>query len=35
MGRVVSVQKAGKELKLNINFGGMKRDILSSFVEKI
>lgn len=35
MGRVVSVQKAGKDLKLNINFGGSKRDILSSFVEKI
>jgi len=35
MGRVFSVQKAGKELKLKINFGGTKRDILSSFVEKI
>jgi len=35
MGRVISVQKAGKDLKLNINFGGNKRDILSSFVEKI
>lgn len=35
MGRILSVQKAGKDLKLNINFGGMKRDILSSFVEKI
>ncbi|MCK9162611.1 MAG: UvrD-helicase domain-containing protein [Arcobacteraceae bacterium] len=35
MGRVISVQKAGKELKLTINFGGSKRDILSSFVEKI
>ncbi|PIF04387.1 MAG: ATP-dependent DNA helicase [Arcobacter sp.] len=35
MGRVVGVQKAGKELKLKINFGGNKRDILSSFVEKI
>lgn len=35
MGRVMSVQKAGKELKLKINFGGNKRDILSSFVEKI
>jgi DNA helicase-2/ATP-dependent DNA helicase PcrA len=35
MGRIFSVQKAGKDLKLNINFGGMKRDILSSFVEKI
>jgi DNA helicase-2/ATP-dependent DNA helicase PcrA len=35
MGRVVGVNKAGKELKLNINFGGAKREILSSFVEKI
>ena len=35
MGRVESVQKAGKDLKLKINFGGSKRDILSSFVEKI
>jgi DNA helicase II / ATP-dependent DNA helicase PcrA len=35
MGRIISVQKAGKDLKLNINFGGMKREILSSFVEKI
>ena len=35
MGRVMSVSKAGKEFKLNINFGGCKRDILSSFVEKI
>jgi len=35
MGRVESVQKAGKDLKLKINFGGNRRDILSSFVEKI
>ncbi|HIP55766.1 MAG TPA: ATP-dependent helicase [Arcobacter sp.] len=35
MGRVLSVSKAGTDLKLNINFGGSKRDILSSFVEKI
>jgi len=35
MGRVIGVSKAGKELKLKINFGGAKRDILSSFVEKI
>jgi len=34
MGRVISVQKAGKDLKLKINFGGNKRDILSSFVQK-
>ena len=35
MGRIMSVNKAGKDLKLKINFGGSKRDILSSFVEKI
>lgn len=35
MGRVISVTKVSKELKLKINFGGTKRDILSSFVEKI
>ena len=35
VGRVESVQKAGKDLKLKINFGGSKRDILSSFVEKV
>lgn len=35
MGRVLAVQKSGRDLKLHINFGGTKRDILSSFVEKI
>jgi len=35
MGRVISVQKAGRDLKLKINFGGNRRDILSSFVQKI
>jgi len=35
VGRIESVQKAGKDLKLKINFGGAKRDILSSFVEKV
>ena len=35
MGRVEGISKAGKDLKLKINFGGSKRDILSSFVEKI
>jgi DNA helicase-2/ATP-dependent DNA helicase PcrA len=35
MGRVMSVQKAGKNMKLKINFGGTFREILSSFVEKI
>lgn len=35
MGRVVGVSKVGKETKLSINFGGSKRDILASFVERI
>ncbi|WP_428026295.1 ATP-dependent helicase [Arcobacter sp.] len=34
MGRVQKAVKAGKDFKLTINFGGTKRDILSSFVEK-
>ncbi len=34
-GRVVGVSKAGREFKLSINFGGSKRDILASFVEKL
>ena len=34
MGRVEKSNKVGKEYKLTINFGGSKRDILSSFVEK-
>jgi len=35
MGRVQKANKAGKDYKLTINFGGQIRDILSSFVEKI
>ena len=35
MGRVQKACKAGKDYKLTINFGGSRRDILSSFVEKI
>ena len=35
MGRVLEVSKVGKEFKLKLNFGGTKRDILSSYVEKI
>ncbi|MDR1554787.1 MAG: UvrD-helicase domain-containing protein [Campylobacteraceae bacterium] len=35
MGRVIEVAKVKKECKLRINFGGSKRDILASFVEKI
>ncbi len=34
MGRVQKATKAGKDYKLTINFGGQRRDILSSFVEK-
>jgi DNA helicase-2/ATP-dependent DNA helicase PcrA len=34
MGRVQKANKAGKDYKLTINFGGTTRDILSSFVEK-
>ncbi len=34
-GRVVGVSKAGREFMLSINFGGSKRDILASFVEKL
>ncbi len=35
MGRVQKANKAGRDYKLTINFGGTSRDILSSFVEKI
>jgi DNA helicase-2/ATP-dependent DNA helicase PcrA len=34
-GRVEGVSKSGREFKLLINFGGSKRDILASFVEKL
>ena len=34
-GRVTSISKAGREFKLNINFAGVKKDILASFVEKL
>ncbi len=34
-GRVLGVSKAGREFKLTINFGGSKRDILASFVERL
>ena len=34
IGRVSEVQSAGKEYKLKINFGGMVREILSSYVLK-
>ncbi|MEA3316019.1 MAG: ATP-dependent helicase, partial [Campylobacterota bacterium] len=35
MGKIDSVSKSGKDLKLKINFGGIYRDIVSSFVEKV
>lgn len=35
MGRVLEVSKVKREFKLKINFGGTKRDILASFVERI
>lgn len=35
MGRVMAVTKAGRDFKLQINFGGITREILSSFIEKI
>ena len=34
-GRVVGISKAGREFKLSINFGGNRRDILASFVERL
>ncbi len=35
IGRVKSATKSGRQYKLNINFGGKERAILSSFVESI
>ncbi|RXJ94311.1 ATP-dependent DNA helicase [Malaciobacter molluscorum] len=35
MGRVQKAVKAGKDYKLTINFSGQRRDILSSFIEKM
>ena len=35
IGRVLEVTRAGRDYKLKINFGGNRRDILSSFVEKV
>lgn len=35
IGRIVEVSKNGKEEKLNINFGGIMRVIMASFVEKV
>ena len=35
IGRVQEVSRSGKDYKLKINFGGNKKEILSSFVEHI
>ena len=35
IGRVTNVGEYKNELKLSINFGGIHRDIISSFVEKV
>ncbi|QKG29605.1 ATP-dependent helicase [Campylobacter sp. RM16187] len=35
IGRVTCVSKIKKDLKLTINFGGIERDIMSNFVEKV
>jgi DNA helicase-2/ATP-dependent DNA helicase PcrA len=35
IGRVQEVTRAGKDRKLKINFGGNKKEILSSFVEPV
>ncbi|MBD3839845.1 MAG: ATP-binding domain-containing protein, partial [Epsilonproteobacteria bacterium] len=35
MGRVLSVTNSGQDFKLKIDFGGTRREILSTFVEKI
>lgn len=35
IGRVQATTKSGREYKLKINFGGSKRDILSSFVQSV
>ncbi|MDR2153079.1 MAG: UvrD-helicase domain-containing protein [Helicobacteraceae bacterium] len=35
IGRVLSVAKVGREQKLTINFGGIRREILSNYVERI
>ncbi|MBN2783037.1 MAG: ATP-binding domain-containing protein, partial [Campylobacterales bacterium] len=34
-GRIIGISKVGKEFKLSINFAGMKKDILASFIEKL
>lgn len=34
-GRIIGISKSGKEFKLNINFAGIKKDILASFIERL
>ncbi|MBL0708415.1 MAG: UvrD-helicase domain-containing protein [Sulfurimonas sp.] len=34
-GRVIGISKSGREFKLKINFAGISRDILASFVERL
>lgn len=34
-GRILGVSKSGREFKLKINFAGIKRDILASFIERL
>jgi len=34
-GRISGVSKSGREFKLSINFAGMKKEILASFIEKL
>jgi len=34
-GRIIGISKSGRDFKLSINFGGNKKDILASFIEKL
>lgn len=35
IGRIIDINKSGPDIKLKINFGGITREILSSFVSKV
>ncbi|MBR7118444.1 MAG: UvrD-helicase domain-containing protein [Helicobacteraceae bacterium] len=35
IGRILDINKSGNDMKLKINFGGITREILSSFVSKV
>ena len=35
IGRIIDINKGGNDMKLKINFGGITREILSSFVSKV